>query len=110
MLLSFSKMAPSCTARPSGRRHDTVFELVFNTSMTGYQEILTDPSYRGQAVLFTCSHIGNVGINLEDNESAGPQASAAVVCSLSRSAFQLALPGAACRTGWRNTAYPGSAA
>ena len=66
-----------------GAEADTVFELVFNTSMTGYQEILTDPSYRGQAVLFTCSHIGNVGINLEDNESAFPQASAAVVCSLS---------------------------
>ncbi len=43
-------------------------ELVFNTSMTGYQEILTDPSYRGQGVLFTVSHIGNVGINLEDDE------------------------------------------
>ena len=65
-----------------GAEADTVFELVFNTSMTGYQEILTDPSYRGQAVLFTCSHIGNVGINLEDNESAVPQAAAAVVSSL----------------------------
>ena len=69
--------------QPFGAAADTVFELVFNTSMTGYQEILTDPSYRGQAVLFTCSHIGNVGINLEDNESAVPQASAAVVCALS---------------------------
>ena len=67
-----------------GAAADTVFELVFNTSMTGYQEILTDPSYRGQAVLFTCSHIGNVGINEEDNESATPQAAAAVICSLSR--------------------------
>jgi carbamoyl-phosphate synthase small subunit len=66
-----------------GAAADAVFELVFNTSMTGYQEILTDPSYRGQAVLFTCSHIGNVGINPEDNESTRPQASAAVVCSLS---------------------------
>jgi carbamoyl-phosphate synthase small subunit len=67
-----------------GAEADMVFELVFNTSMTGYQEILTDPSYRGQAVLFTCSHIGNVGINPEDNESAAPQAAAAVICSLSR--------------------------
>ena len=67
-----------------GAAADAVFELVFNTSMTGYQEILTDPSYRGQAVLFTCSHLGNVGINPEDNESAVPQASAAVICSLSR--------------------------
>jgi len=66
-----------------GAETDVVFELVFNTSMTGYQEILTDPSYRGQGVLFTVSHIGNVGINLEDDESAKPQASAAVIRSLS---------------------------
>jgi carbamoyl-phosphate synthase small subunit len=66
-----------------GASADAVFELVFNTSMTGYQEILTDPSYKGQGVLFTVPHIGNVGINLEDNESAGPQISAAVVRSLS---------------------------
>ncbi len=66
-----------------GAAVDTVFELVFNTSMTGYQEILTDPSYRGQGVLFTVSHIGNVGINTEDVESAIPQVSAAVVRSLS---------------------------
>ncbi len=51
--------------------------------MTGYQEILTDPSYFGQGVLFTVSHIGNVGINLEDDESAKPQVSAAVIRSLS---------------------------
>ncbi len=66
-----------------GAQADAVFELVFNTSMTGYQEILTDPSYRGQGVLFTVSHIGNVGINLEDDESPRPQVSAAVVCRLS---------------------------
>jgi carbamoyl-phosphate synthase small subunit len=66
-----------------GAQADSVFELVFNTSMTGYQEILTDPSYRGQGVLFTVSHIGNVGINLEDDESARPQVSAAVIRSLS---------------------------
>lgn len=66
-----------------GAEADAVFELVFNTSMTGYQEILTDPSYRGQGVLFTLSHIGNVGINLEDDESAHPQVSAVVIRSLS---------------------------
>ena len=66
-----------------GASVDAVFELVFNTSMTGYQEILTDPSYRGQGVLFTVSHIGNVGINTEDDESAHPQVSAAVVRALS---------------------------
>ena len=68
-----------------GAETDAVFELVFNTSMTGYQEILTDPSYKGQGVLFTTPHIGNVGINQEDAESAHPQASATVVRSLSRS-------------------------
>jgi len=51
--------------------HDghTVGEVVFNTSMTGYQEILTDPSYSQQLVTLTYSHIGNYGINSEDNES-----------------------------------------
>jgi carbamoyl-phosphate synthase small subunit len=69
--------------RAFGAEMDTVFELVFNTSMTGYQEILTDPSYRGQGVLFTAPHIGNVGINMEDDESSIPQVSAAVIRSLS---------------------------
>ena len=66
-----------------GADSDVVFELVFNTSMTGYQEILTDPSYCGQGVLFTASHIGNVGINNEDDEFDTPQVSAAVIRSLS---------------------------
>jgi carbamoyl-phosphate synthase small subunit len=77
-----------------GAETDTVFELVFNTSMTGYQETLTDPSYRGQGVLFTVSHIGNVGINLEDDESGHPQVSAAVIRALSPvvSSWRSALP------------------
>jgi len=66
-----------------GAAADAVFELVFNTSMTGYQEILTDPSYRGQGVLFTASHIGNVGVNEQDYESRVPQISAVVVRALS---------------------------
>ena len=66
-----------------GAPADAVFELVFNTSMTGYQEILTDPSYRGQGVLFTAPHIGNVGINAEDFESARPQVEAVVLRALS---------------------------
>ena len=69
--------------RAFGAEMDAVFELVFNTSMTGYQEISTDPSYRGQGVLFTVSHIGNVGINTEDDESNIPQVSAVVIRSLS---------------------------
>lgn len=66
-----------------GARTDRVFELVFNTSMTGYQEICTDPSYRGQGVLFTVPHIGNVGVNLEDIEARVPQVEAVVVRSIS---------------------------
>jgi len=71
------------TGTAFGAKTEAVFELVFNTSMTGYQEIITDPSYRGQAVLFTVSHVGNVGINLEDDESQKPQVSGIVVRSLS---------------------------
>ncbi len=80
--------------RAFGAMADVVFELVFNTSMSGYQEILTDPSYRGQGVLFTAPHIGNVGINLEDDESARPQVSALVINHLSPliSNWRAALP------------------
>jgi carbamoyl-phosphate synthase small subunit len=57
----------------------TVAELVFNTAMTGYQEIMTDPSYAGQVVTFTFPHIGNVGVNLDDDETADPVAAGMVV-------------------------------
>jgi carbamoyl-phosphate synthase small subunit len=56
-----------------------VGELVFNTAMTGYQEILTDPSYAGQLVTFTFPHVGNVGANFEDIEAATPVARGMVV-------------------------------
>ncbi|MCD6521066.1 MAG: glutamine-hydrolyzing carbamoyl-phosphate synthase small subunit [Anaerolineae bacterium] len=55
-----------------GAEGEWVGEVIFNTSMTGYQEIITDPSYWGQMVTFTCPHIGNVGINSEDVESKRP--------------------------------------
>jgi carbamoyl-phosphate synthase small subunit len=67
------------TGAAFGAPADAVFELVFNTSLTGYQEILSDPSYSGQGVLLTTSHVGNVGINPEDNEAARPQVSALVI-------------------------------
>ncbi len=51
-----------------------VAELCFNTAMTGYQEIMTDPSYAGQVVTFTFPHIGNVGTNAEDDEADRPHA------------------------------------
>jgi len=55
-----------------GAPGETVGEVVFNTAMSGYQEILTDPSYRGQMVTMTYPHIGNYGINPEDVESSRP--------------------------------------
>lgn len=58
-------------------------EVVFNTSMTGYQEILTDPSYHKQIITMTVPHIGNTGVNLEDVESARSWVSGFVVRSLS---------------------------
>ena len=50
---------------------DAIGEVCFNTAMTGYQEILTDPSYMAQIIAFTFPHIGNVGINAEDIEEFG---------------------------------------
>ncbi len=58
-------------------------ECVFNTSMTGYQEILTDPSYFGQIVTLTAVQIGNYGINAEDDEHAAPKASGLIVREVS---------------------------
>ncbi|WP_170599427.1 glutamine-hydrolyzing carbamoyl-phosphate synthase small subunit [Ruegeria arenilitoris] len=62
-----------------GATGQTVAELCFNTAMTGYQEIMTDPSYAGQIVTFTFPHVGNVGVNPEDDETADPVAAGMVV-------------------------------
>jgi carbamoyl-phosphate synthase small subunit len=62
-----------------------VAEVVFTTNMSGYQEVFTDPSFRGQIVVMTSPMIGNYGINLEDPESTGPQISGVVVRELSAS-------------------------
>ncbi len=62
-----------------GATGQTVAELVFNTAMTGYQEIMTDPSYAGQIVTFTFPHIGNVGTTPEDDETADPVAAGMVM-------------------------------
>ena len=59
-------------------------EVVFNTSMTGYQEILTDPSYRGQIVTMTYPEIGNYGVNREDMESVKPHLAGFIVRESSR--------------------------
>lgn len=61
-----------------GATGTVVGEIVFNTGMTGYQEVLTDPSYRGQIVTFTYPELGNTGVNHEDEESALPQVNGAI--------------------------------
>jgi carbamoyl-phosphate synthase small subunit len=67
-----------------GADGSTTGEVVFNTSMSGYQEILTDPSYSGQIVTLTYPHIGNVGVNLEDVESQAIHAAGLVIRDLPR--------------------------
>ena len=62
-----------------GATGETTAELCFNTSITGYQEILTDPSYASQIVTFTFPHIGNVGVNTEDAETENPAAEGLIV-------------------------------
>ena len=75
-----------------GADGSSVGEVVFNTAMTGYQEILTDPSYCKQIITLTCPHIGNVGVNIEDVESSQVFASGLVVRDLSMTV-----------SNWRNT-------
>jgi carbamoyl-phosphate synthase small subunit len=69
--------------RAFGARTTACGEVCFNTSMTGYQEILTDPSYKAQIVTMTCPHIGNYGVNSQDVESWKPHVSGFVVRELS---------------------------
>jgi carbamoyl-phosphate synthase small subunit len=94
-LMGVAPMPPSSAVRPTaclalsdgtlfygmgfGATGETVAELVFNTAMTGYQEIMTDPSYAGQVVTFTFPHIGNVGVTPEDDETATPAAAGMVM-------------------------------
>jgi carbamoyl-phosphate synthase small subunit len=78
--------------RALGYEGDTVGEVVFNTAMTGYQEVLTDPSYKGQIITMTCPHIGNYGTTPEDRESDRIWAEGFVVMEASRLA-----------SNWRST-------
>ena len=71
------------TGKAFGSRGESDGEVVFNTSMTGYQEILTDPSYHGQIVAMTYPLIGNYGVNSEDAESRRPWVRGFVVRELS---------------------------
>ncbi len=72
------------TGESFGAEGETAGEVVFNTSMIGYQEVLTDPSYCGQIVTMTYPHIGNYGINPEDFESSKPQVAGFVVREYSK--------------------------
>lgn len=67
------------TANSFGANGTTVGEIVFNTSMSGYQEIMSDPSYAGQFVTFTMPEIGNVGVNKQDMESLKAHAKGMIV-------------------------------
>jgi carbamoyl-phosphate synthase small subunit len=71
-----------CRGRSIGARGSSAGEVVFNTAMTGYQEILTDPSYCRQIVTLTYPHIGNTGVNAEDEEAAKIHAAGLVVRDL----------------------------
>ena len=67
-----------------GAKKTVVGEVCFNTSMTGYQEIISDPSYAGQIINFTFPHIGNVGTNFDDNETSIPFAKGVIInCDIS---------------------------
>src|ERR1700758_1891367 len=61
-------------------------EVVFNTAMAGYQEIITDPSYAGQIITFTYPHIGNYGVNADDDEARTPHCRGVIVRDLARRA------------------------
>src|SRR4249919_630381 len=62
----------------------TTGEVVFNTVLTGYQEVITDPSYAGQIITFTYPHIGNYGTNQADNESERPFCRGVIVREMAR--------------------------
>ena len=83
--------------RALGAEGETGGEVVFNTAMTGYQEVLTDPSYRGQIVTMTSPHIGNYGVNPEDIESGRIWAEGFVVKESSRAASNWRSQGDAAR-------------
>ena len=74
-------------------------ELCFNTAMTGYQEIMTDPSYAGQIVTFTFPHVGNTGVNPEDDETVDPVA-AGMVVNGTRPTRRTGVPPESWATGW----------
>ena len=84
-----------------GHAGETTGEVVFNTALCGYQEVLTDPSYAGQIVTMTYPHIGNYGVNREDVESLDPQVSGFVVREASTMASSWRASGSCTATSTR---------
>ena len=84
------KTGASFAAQGFGARVEAAGEVVFNTSLTGYQEIFTDPSYAGQIVVLTNPHIGNYGTTPSDAESARPYIEGLVTREFSRDELELA--------------------
>jgi len=85
LVLADGSVFRGCSIGWAGTPHEpaqTVGEVVFNTAMTGYQEILTDPSYKGQIVTMTYPLIGNYGINRQDVESRQPHVAGFVIKEL----------------------------
>ena len=70
------------TGHAFGKRGSVVGEVVFNTGMTGYQEVLTDPSYAGQLVSFTYPELGNTGVNGEDQGAETPHARGVIAAAV----------------------------
>ena len=81
-------------------------ELVFNTAMSGYQEVITDPSYAGQVIAFTSTHIGNYGTNAADDEAAAPALPRHRGVRPGRRAVELALHRGASSPSCAATAFP----
>ena len=75
-----------------GYKADSYGEIVFNTAMTGYQEVISDPSYKNQIITFTYPHIGNVGVNEDDQESLKSYVSGLVISEIPTNA-----------SNWRST-------
>ena len=92
--------------RGFGASSERFGEVVFNTSLSGYQEILTDPSYSGQIVILTYPHIGNYGTNLLDCESPRPYAEGLGGSRTHRIGQQLALRAGSLRNSLRVTVFP----
>ena len=89
-----------CLRAGGGAPGSVVGEVVFNTGMTGYQEVMTDPSYSGQLVTFTYPELGNTGVNPDDQEADKPHAKGLIARQMAPTPAIGAL-NKVFRTGWR---------